>query len=198
MFLEKEDALKPYTLIFVTAPITLSALRTISAYGKETRIPIIYTHSIGFYASFSLQIPYDFPIVDTHPDPTATTDLRLLKPWPALLEYADKKTQQLQTMDDHEHGHVPYLILILHYLEQWKQSHDGKLPLNFKEKNEFRAFINKEMRLDNPTAGEENYEQAVAAVMKNVVEPEPSSAVKEVFKAEECQNLSPMVSVCIL
>jgi NEDD8-activating enzyme E1 regulatory subunit len=167
-------------------------LKIFAGYGQNTNVPVFYIHSVGFYSSFSVQLPHDFPIVDTHPDPISTTDLRLLRPWPALLEYAGRKTKDIKWMDDEQHGHVPYLLLMLYYLDEWKKSHGGRLPSNFKEKNEFKKLLQDEMRLDNPTAGEENYEQAIAAVIKNLNEPLPSSAVKEVFNAEECQNLSTM------
>jgi NEDD8-activating enzyme E1 regulatory subunit len=185
--------LKPFSLIIAAAPLKSEYLQTVSAYGLRTRVPVFYIRSMGFYASFSIQLPNDFPIVDTHPDPISSTDLRLLRPWPELLEFASRKTKDLDSLDDHEHGHVPYLLLILYFLDEWKKSHDGKLPSNFKEKNEFKKLIQDNMRLDNPTMGEENYEQAVAAVLKNLNDPVANSAVKEVFNAEECQNLTPMV-----
>src|ERR1700761_652809 len=139
----------------ITAPVKSDTLQSISKHCQTRRVPLLYVHSVGFYISFAVQLPHDFPIVDTHPDPPATTDLRLLRPWPALLEYASLKTKDLQSMDDHEHGHVPYLILILYCLDEWKKSHDGKFPSNFKEKNEFKKLMQDGMRLDTPTAGEE-------------------------------------------
>jgi len=57
----------------------------------------------------------------THPD--SLVDLRLLNPWPELSALAAEKTRNLDLpepeggMSDHEHGHVPYLLLLLGYLE---------------------------------------------------------------------------------
>jgi amyloid beta precursor protein binding protein 1 len=93
-------------------------------------------------------------------------------------------------MDHHDHGHVPYVLLLLHHLEEWKKSHDGKVPSVYKEKNEFRDLVRAGMQTNNAEGGEENYEEAIAAVLKSLNEPTPSSAVKEVFNAEEAKNLT--------
>jgi amyloid beta precursor protein binding protein 1 len=184
------DTLNPFSIILVTAPVDSNILRRFVEFGSAKGVPIFYIHSIGFYARFSILVPHAFPIVDTHPDPATTADLRLLKPWPTLLEYARKKTEALESMDDHAHGHVPYLLLILYYLEKWQKENDGKFPSNYKEKNEFKKFLNAGMRMSSAEGSEENYEQAVAAVLKNLNEPMPNSSVKEVFNSPECTQLT--------
>ena len=162
-------------------------LRLITAHAEQHHKPVFYIHSIGFYAHFSIYLPPTFPIVDTHPDPTSTTDLRLVKPWPELVAFAEEKSKGLEQMNDHDHGHVPYTVLLLHYLEEWKKTHDGKAPSAYREKTEFRDFLRAGMRTSNPEGGEENYEEAIAAVLKSLNEPTPSSGTREVFAAEECQ-----------
>jgi amyloid beta precursor protein binding protein 1 len=124
--------------------------------------------------------------VDTHPSPETTDDLRLLKPWPELLEYAAEKTTNLEAMAEDDHGHVPYIALLLHYLEEWKKEHDGQVPTTYKDMTAFRTNVSKAARTNNPEGGEENYDEAVAAAFKSLNSPEPSSAVKEIFRAPEC------------
>lgn len=101
-------------------------------------------------------------------------------------------------MDDEEHGHVPYVLLLLHYLKQWRDSHDGLAPQNYKEKSEFREIVRSGTRTNNPEGGEENFEEAVSAVLKSLNPSQPSGAVKEAFSAAECQNLTGDVSACLL
>jgi amyloid beta precursor protein binding protein 1 len=149
-------------------------------------IPLFYVHSVGFYSHFSIHLPPAYPIVDTHPSPETTQDLRLLRPWPELLQYAEAKTANIDSMSAEDHGHVPYVALLLHYLEQWKKQHDGKVPDNYKEKTEFRSIVSQATRTNNPEGGEENFEEAVAAVLKSMNPPQPSSDVKEIFTAPEC------------
>jgi amyloid beta precursor protein binding protein 1 len=100
-------------------------------------------------------------------------------------------------MADHEHGHVPYLVLLLHYLSEWKESHGGQVPSNYKEKNDFRSLVREGMRTDSPEGSEENFEEAIGAVLKNLNDPTPNSAVRDVFKAPECINLTSEVRLMI-
>lgn len=185
-----EDFLKPYSLILVSAPVDPNVLTKLSAYAAKTSTPLFYIHCVGFYAHFSIALPPAWPIVDTHPDPVSTTDLRLVKPWPALLEFVQSRTGNLEGMENDDHGHVPYLLLLLYYLEEWRKTHEGKVPSAYKEKQEFRDLVRKGMRTDTPEGGEENYEEAVSAVLKSLNEPTASSAVREVWDAEECKNLT--------
>ncbi|OCK83679.1 hypothetical protein K432DRAFT_423190 [Lepidopterella palustris CBS 459.81] len=193
-FLSKPIALKPYTLILVTAPINPQLLSKLSANAATFQIPTFYIHCIGFYSQFSIHLPPAFPIVDTHPDPESTSDLRLLTPWPELSQFATEKTKGLQEMSHHDHGHVPYICLLLHYLEEWKSTHDGQVPQNYKDKTAFKASVAQGERRNNPEGGEENYDEAVAAVLKSLNPTSISSAVRDVFEAPECKSLTPETS----
>ncbi|OJD36562.1 nedd8-activating enzyme e1 regulatory subunit [Diplodia corticola] len=184
------SSLDQYTLIIVTAPVRPAILEQISLHAGKTNTPTFYLHCVGFYAHFSILLPPAFPIVDTHPPAESTTDLRLLAPWPELLQLAAEHTNNLEALDNEDHGHVPYVLILLHFLEQWKQSHDGKAPVKHSEKVEFRSLVSSAIRTNTPEGGEENFSEAVAAVLKSLNPPEASSAVREVFNADECQNLT--------
>lgn len=189
------EVLDQYSLIIVIGPPkSLSVLQKISDYASGRSIPLFYVHSIGFYSHFSVQLPSQFPVVDTHPDPASTQDLRLLNPWPELQDFVHAKTDGLQTLDEHEHGHVPYLLLLLHYLESWRASHDGKPPANYSEKKDFKNMVQDGARKDNAEGGEENYDEAVASVLKSLNPPVISSGLRDVFEADDCKLLKPDVS----
>lgn len=154
----------------------------------ERNQPLVHVSCAGFYSAINIQLPALFPIVDTHPDPTSTQDIRLLAPWPELTAFASSKTENLDAMADHEHGHVPYLILLLHHLELWKQSHDGKAPSAYREKTEFREQVRAAARTQNSDGGEENFDEAVRAVLKSLNPPSIPSGIKEIFAEPECQE----------
>ena len=193
--LEKSNFLEPYTLIVLTSPISSSTLHTISNYSQAHRIPLFYTHSLGFYSHISISLPVTFPIVETHPEITSAIDLRLLNPWPELSSLAEEKTKNLDDLSNHEHGHVPYVLLLLRYVETWKATHDGKPPQNYKEKSEFRELVRKGARVDEQGGGEENYDEAIGAVLKGLNPSTVSSGVREVFEAKECKELTKEVSM---
>ena len=166
-------------------PVFHSTARKVSETAWKLDIPVFYVHSIGFYSHFSIQLPRLFPIVDTHPDPTSTQDLRLLRPWPELLEHMKTATNGLDEMSDHDHGHVPYVLLLLHYLEKWKEAHEGRVPETYKEKTEFRDTVRAGARTNNSEGGEENFDEAVAAVLKSLNAPSiPSGFADTVVIAE--------------
>ncbi|GBF66292.1 NEDD8-activating enzyme E1 regulatory subunit [Trichophyton mentagrophytes] len=187
--LKDEDFLPQHQLVIVSGPIRQSTLRTISQTTRRLDIPLIYTHSVGFYASFSLQLPSAFPIVETHPDASSTEDLRLTNPWPELVAVASK-AENLDSMDDHQHGHVPYLVLLLHFLEKWKVNHNGQYPQNYREKSEFRDMVRSNARTNNPEGGEENFDEAVAAVLKSIGPYSLSSDLRNAFDMDECSQLT--------
>jgi NEDD8-activating enzyme E1 regulatory subunit len=179
-------------MILYSLPIDPARLSLIEAYSKHHRTPLVAVHSVGFYSYFQVQLPGTFPIVDTHPDDTATTDLRLLAPWPELVELSQEMTSNLDALNDHEHGHLPLVVILLHYLEQWKATHDGAYPVSYADKTAFRNTVTDAMRKDNPEGGEENFEEAVAAVMKHVVIPSLPSSLKEVFDYTHHEKVIPL------
>ncbi|KAF9253615.1 hypothetical protein LCP9604111_1141 [Penicillium roqueforti] len=183
------DFLPQHMLVIISGPMRRSTLVPLTQEAKQLGIPVLYLHSVGFYSTFSVQLPAEFPIVETHPDPESTQDLRLLNPWPELVAAA-ANLNNLDTLDDHQHGHVPYILLLLHFLEQWKQSHEGNAPSNYKEKTEFREFVRSQTRTSNPEGGEENFDEAVAAVLKTIAPFSLRSSIREVFDMNQCQQLS--------
>lgn len=188
--LKLPDFLPNYKLVVISGPIKRSSLDAVSASAAELGIPVIYTRSVGFYSIFSLQLPSEFPIVETHPDPESTQDLRLVNPWPEL-KAAGERISNLDTLNDHDHGHVPYILLLLHYLEKWKAEHNGKPPENYKEKTAFRDMVRAGARTNNPEGGEENFDEAVGAVLKSINPWTLRSNIREIFEMEQCKNLKP-------
>jgi amyloid beta precursor protein binding protein 1 len=57
-------------------------------------------------------------VVETHPEDVV--DLRLDNPWPELAQLAN--SLEFEEMDDFEHGHVPYILILLKLLETWKRT----------------------------------------------------------------------------
>jgi len=173
-----------FTMVLYTHPITKEDLALVEQYGEHHKTPLFEVHSAGFYSYFRVRLPGAFPIVDTHPDETATTDLRLLSPWPELETFAKSMTSDIDKLNNHDHGHIPYVVILLHYLDQWRKTHDGTYPTTYKDKIAFRQMVSEGARRDNAEGGEENFDEAVAAVLKNVTQPSLPSSLKKVFDYE--------------
>ena len=173
-----------YTMIVYSHPIKPDVLQVLDSYAQQHKTPLVAVHSAGFYSFFRVRLPGAFPIVDTHPDETATTDLRLLAPWPELSAFSGGLTADIDALEAHEHGHIPYVAILLHYLKLWRDAHDGANPSTYKEKTAFRQMVSQGTRRDNPEGGEENFEEAVAAVLRNIDRPSLPSGLREVFAYE--------------
>ena len=172
----------------------LIALSRVSDLADQLEIPLFYIHSVGFYSQFSVQLPDEFPVIDTHPDPISTHDLRLLDPWPELLDFARIKTRNLESLTDHEHGHIPYPLLLLHYLDIWKAENGGRAPQSYAQKKEFKSLVQAGARTANAEGGEENFDEAAAAVLKSLNEFQLPGHLSEILGDEKCQFMDPDVS----
>lgn len=148
-------------------------------------------HSAGLYSCFRIQLSQALPIVDTHPDEAAVIDLRLLSPWPELSSFAQEMTENIDSLDDHKHGHLPFIVILLHFLERWRATHEGKNPSSYAEKVAFRKLVAENARSNNPEGGEENFDEATAAVLRALVPPSLPSSLKQVFNYKEADPVSP-------
>ncbi|KAI0173341.1 hypothetical protein GGR52DRAFT_580029 [Hypoxylon sp. FL1284] len=170
-----------FTLIMYTHLIGRESLSIIESYARQHRTPLVSIHSAGFYSYFRISLPGTFPIVDTHPEVDKTTDLRLLNPWPELVEFAQSMTKNIDELDELEHGHLPYVVILLHYLEEWRLSHNGQNPVKYEDKTAFSKFVRSKARTNNAEGGEENFEEAADAINKNIKAPELEAGVQELF-----------------
>lgn len=171
-----------FTMIMYTFPIQPDDLALLEEYSRRHKTPLVAIHSAGFYSYFRVSLPGAFPIVDTHPDETATTDLRLLAPWPELAGWAAELTKDIDSLDAHRHGHLPFVAILLRYLEEWRRTHGGANPSTYAEKTAFRRLVQGAARRDNPEGGEENFDEAVAAVLKTVTPSTLPASLREVFE----------------
>ena len=174
-----------------TAPISREKLALVEAYATRHKTPVFAVHSAGFYSYFRVDLPGTFPIIDTHPDETATTDLRLLRPWPELVEFARELTSDIDNLDDHKHGHLPYVVILLYYLEKWKETHNGAYPSTYAEKTAFRKTVQDAARTSSSDGAEENFDEAVAAVLKTIIPPSLPSGARQVLDYEHSDPVCP-------
>ncbi len=189
VWLKQEDCLKPYTIVILCGPVSDDVLSRVCREASQQSIPVILIRSAGFYSYFSVQLPMEFPIVDTHPDPDTTLDIRLLAPWPELVAEVDA-LGDLPSMSDDDHGHIPYILILLHTLKVWKATHDGNYPSTFKEKTTFRDLVRSAARTNNAEGGEENFDEACAAVLKTIAPPPVGAGCKEMFGLPSCTDIA--------
>lgn len=178
-----------YNLIILCAPISSEQRSSICEHAQRNSIPLVHLQSAGFYSSFSLQLPSVFPVVDTHPDPDTIQDIRILSPWPELSAEVEA-LGDLDKLDDHDHGHVPYILILLYYVDKWRDNNDGQAPATFKDKTQFRDMLRAGARTNNAEGGEENFDEAAAAVLKTITPFSIKTGCREMFDNDLCNNLT--------
>lgn len=84
-----------------------------------------------------------------------------------------------------EHKHIPFVILLLHALENWRSSHDGKLPKLQAEKDEFKKLV---ASLSWDLSKEENFDEAFANIFKCYSNYSLRDSVEDIFNSPKIDN----------
>ena len=103
-------------------------------------------------------------MIESKPD-SEVHDLRLGEPWPEL--YTAAAAVDLDALDDAEHSHVPYGVLLVKAAAAWKESHDNQLPKSTSDRTEFKDMIRSwQRKIDDCPIPEENFTEAIASAHK--------------------------------
>ncbi|EGG02509.1 uncharacterized protein MELLADRAFT_91342 [Melampsora larici-populina 98AG31] len=148
----------------------------------ENNIPLILVQTCGFLGSIRVQVK-ELGLIETHPD--SYVDLRLDSPFPTLLEFV--KSFDFQKLDTHEHTHIPAVVIMIHFLELFKSTHDGKLPKTSAEREELKKMIQAEKR----NADEDNFDEAVGMIWKACRPTRVPDSIQSLFLDPCCTTLSP-------
>lgn len=141
-------------VIVIASDLEPSVLEALSEICITEKLPLTVIHSYGLIGIVRLQLPGKVPLLDPKPA-NAHPDLRLKSSFPTL--NAMVNSIDLTTLENNQHGHVPYPIILLKVLQEWRNTHDGKCPTSFTEKQEFQALVLSKRRKDQ----ELNFEEAV-------------------------------------
>lgn len=139
--------------IVVASGVEPSLLLRLSTMLYVQGIPLVVVESMGFFGYLLISVG-EHTIIESHP--SSFVDLRLDRPWPELVEFTNQ--YNLGELDDIDVAHVPYIVLLLKYLDLWKQTHSGNSPKTSADKREFKKFISSGKRV---TADGENYDEAI-------------------------------------
>ncbi|XP_073257022.1 NEDD8-activating enzyme E1 regulatory subunit-like [Porites lutea] len=182
---ENSDFFKTYTVVIATQLPEGTLLKLGSLLWPEN-IPLLVCCSYGFIGCMRIVLQ-EHCVVESHPDNTHP-DLRLDRPFSTLVQYVD--ALDLSKMTKQEHGHTPYVVLLLKYLNLWKAEHDGKPPQNYKEKDSFKQMLRGGILVnkDGIPEEEENFDEAIRAVNMALVPTRIPSDVSKIFSDDACVN----------
>lgn len=135
--------------------------------------PLIVVRSAGFLADFFIQF-HEQCISQPHTDETPPS-LRITRPFPALLEWA--RELDLDNMDPTDHGHIPFVVILVRVVDDWRREHGGALPATSTEKQAFKAAVRALRRKPD----EENFDEAEAQAWRVWAEPAVPSDIAALF-----------------
>lgn len=154
----------------------------------ENNIHLVICVSYGLVGYLRLAVK-ELCITESHPDDTIE-DLRLLDPFEEIINHVD--SINLENMDKKDHSHTPSLVLLFKYLDDWKKTHEGLAPSNYKQKKEFKQLILTSRRKtdDGVYEDEENFEEAAKQANTALLPNQLPSNVVNVFENCKCTNLT--------
>ena len=145
-----------YTLV-ITADLSLRVLRKVAKACWMNGVHLVSVKSYGLIGTCRIQVLQSgHHIVESKPT-SSVPDLRIWKPFPELVAHAE--TYQMDSLDDMQHGHVPFVVILLKAIQRWKSDNEGRIPITLKEKDEFKEHYVKAMSRDY--SKEVNFEEAV-------------------------------------
>ncbi|KAJ3836082.1 hypothetical protein F5878DRAFT_626153 [Lentinula raphanica] len=141
---------------------------------------LVVVNSAGFLAEFSIHYR-EHQVIESHAETSAS--LRIDQAFPALLEYT--MSLPLETMDITDHAHIPYPVILVRALEEWRREREQAIgpssgkgyPATSAEKKAFKERIRAMMRKFD----EENFEEAEAQAFKCWTPTVIPLEVKELF-----------------
>jgi len=107
--------------------------------------------------------------------------------FPELAEFVKGMVDGMPDMDQQQHGHVPYVAILMDALSNWMSSHYGSAPSTFAEKDQFRAAVKGMSKDWNMEVNfQEGVREAYTAYTECKGVPEH---VRELMEREEVKNI---------
>ncbi|KAL1560826.1 NEDD8-activating enzyme E1 regulatory subunit axr1 [Salvia divinorum] len=146
-----------FTLVVATQLVESSMVK-LDRICRESNVLLIFACSYGLTGFVRISVK-EHTVIESKPD-HFLDDLRLNNPWPELRSYAE--SIDLDTADPVAHKHIPYVIILIKMVEDWRITHNGQLPSTREEKKVFKDLI----KAKKIASDEDNYKEAMEASFK--------------------------------
>ncbi|KAG6819265.1 hypothetical protein H0H93_013580 [Arthromyces matolae] len=181
--LEKDPSYFTSFSIVIVHNLEPKLLDKLSAFlwSRESHPPLVVVRSAGFLAEFFIQF-HEHTIIESHSE--TAPSLRIDKAFPALLDYS--LSLDFASMDSTDHAHVPYVVILVRALNDWKEAHEGRPPQTYPEKTAFKnAILAMKNKID-----EENFDEAESQAYRCWTETTVPSDISSLFQDPQLSALS--------
>ncbi|KAF8625327.1 hypothetical protein AX17_006869 [Amanita inopinata Kibby_2008] len=148
----------------------------------ETLPPLVVVRSAGFLADFDIQFQ-EHAVIESHLE--ASPSLRIDCAFPALHDYA--VSLDFENMDPTDHGHIPFVVILIRALEDWKTTHNNLPPQTYAEKQAFKSQVAGMKRKFD----EENFDEAEAQAYRCWTSSTVPSEITALFSDSRLDEPSP-------
>ena len=188
ILLSTPDFFSRYSVVVATE-LSEEKLLHLSQVLWKSSTPLLVACAYGLMGYIRIAVQ-EHAIIESHPD-NYHEDLRLDHPFPTLQAHVDKI--DLDSLDNVQHGNVPFLIILLKYLEVWKTSHNGSIPKTYREKVELKEMLRAGIRSseEGVPLDEENFDEAIKNVNSMVLTTQIPSQVQSLLEATTCTSITP-------
>ncbi|KAL2651429.1 hypothetical protein R1flu_019557 [Riccia fluitans] len=142
---------RQFSLVIATQ-LSEFALAKLDLICRQYNAILLVARSYGFIGHVSISVE-EHDVIEAKPD-NRVEDLRFHKPWPELRRLVQEF--DIDTKDPIVHKHIPFGILLIKILEDWKADHGGQMPSSLRELK--AAITSRKRELD-----EDNYNEALKA-----------------------------------
>lgn len=154
-------------MLVLASDLEPNVVLTLSETCDAMQIPFVVVRSYGLMGLVRVQLSGQVPLLNPKPT-TAHPDLRIVQSFPGLDAMAS--SIDLDSLESHEHGHVPYPIVLYHCLKEWRESHDHTIPKTYGEKQAFQQLVRSKRRNENEVNFDEAIQNAYLAYTEQSVE----------------------------
>ena len=137
-------------ILVISADQPSPVLLPLSMACHSLSLPLVNVRSYGLLGYVRIQTPSPYHVVKDAKKTNKLVDLRVAAgasgAFPGLKQVCDSIGKVENIMDSKEHGHIPYVIILLQALDKWRTTHHT-VPSTYDEKEEFRSLI-KSMSID--------------------------------------------------
>ena len=113
-----------FTLV-IASNLNESLLVQVSKLCSRLCLPLVAVRAYGLIGYCRVQTSGVHEIIESKPM-TDLPDLRILHPFDDLLSYCN--SIDVHAYSDHEHAHMPYIIILVRAIAKWRDSHGGDVP----------------------------------------------------------------------
>ncbi|KAJ3020361.1 NEDD8-activating enzyme E1 regulatory subunit [Thoreauomyces humboldtii] len=149
----------------------------------EAELPLVVVRVHGLIGYSRIVVP-EHTVIESHPE--QIVDLRFDCPFETLRQFAD--SFDLESLDSHSYGHVPYIVILLKCVEHWKGLHGGALPSNGTERSDFKDLIRSTQRPD--LLENQNFEEALSAAYRAWTPTTIPASINAIINDDRASKLS--------